>query len=357
MDEQQFLIITDQSSIDVLDENLYCYDSAIFTITPAIQKGTSEGLLNLVEQFIESIPAVQKSIEYARSKTEYIPRHDLISEEIKKALQDGLAEIVPCKDSTDAFYLQIRTTVKDVFINGKTYGKAKKIKDIPLSTKTIPADITGAMQCISMQKQLNQIANGLKEISEVCEFNFGRIIQGQRDDRLAKLLSSRSSFIQALAMSDRALQHQMIMQAIRDANSARAELAFQIKSDISLLSGGKMPKAKDMEKMVCDINTAIVAMNNAVQISLYSYQALGERNAQLAVVKEHETFIKQVLLKQIEYKGNKHLAWKLICSSGNSKLTNQDFELLPTKLLTRCNAFTENKNGSSINYLEGKFND
>lgn len=357
MDEQKFLIIKDQPNIDVLDENLYCYDSAVFTITPAIQKRTSEGLLSLVEQFIESVPAVQKSIEYARSKTEYIPRHDLIPEEIKQALQDGLAEIIPCKDSTDAFYLQIRTTVKDVFINGKTYGKAKKIKDIPLSTKTIPTDITGAMQCLSMQKQLNQIANGLKEISEVCEFNFGRIIQGQRDDRLAKLLSSRSCFIQALAMSDRYLQRQMLIQAIRDANSARAELAFQIKSDISLLSGGKIPKAKDMEKMVCDMNTAIVAMNNAVQISLYSYQALGERNVQLAVVKEHETFIKQVLLKQIEYKGNKHLAWELICSSGNSGLTPRDLGLLPTKLLDSCVSFIEDKNEHSTNYLEGKSND
>jgi hypothetical protein len=43
-------------------------------------------------------------------------------------------------------------------------------------------------------------------------------------------------------------------------------------------------------------------MNNAVQLSLYSYQVLGERTAQLAIVKEHETFIKQVLLKEIEYK-------------------------------------------------------
>jgi hypothetical protein len=35
--------------------------------------------------------------------------------------------------------------------------------------------------------------------------------------------------------------------------------------------------------------------DNAVQLSLYSYQVLGERASQLAVVKEHETFIKQML--------------------------------------------------------------
>lgn len=357
MDEQQFLIIKDSSNIDVLDENLYCYDSAVFALTPAIQNRTSESLLRKVNQFIYSVPAAQKARDYVQSKTEYIPRLDLISEEINKAMQNGTAEIIPCKDSTDAFFLQIRATVKGLMINGKEYGKNRKIKDIPLGTKTIPADVSGAMQCLSMQNQLNQIANGLKEISEACEFNFGRIIQGQRDDRLAKLFSSRSCFIQALALSDESLQRQMLIQAVRDANSARAELAFQIKSDISLLGGDKPPKSKEMGKMVCDIKTAIVAMNNAVQISLYSYQVLGERNAQLAVVKEHKTFIKQVLLKEIKSKENKYLAWELICSSGNSGLTPQDFGLLPTKLLVSCKAFIENKNENSANYLEDKSND
>jgi hypothetical protein len=233
----------------------------------------------------------------------------------------------------------------------------KKIKEIPLGTKAIPTDVTGAMQCLSMQRQLNQIADGLKEISETCKSNFGRIIQGQRDDRLAKLYSSRSCFIQALAMSDESLQRQMLIQAVVDSNSARAELAFQIKSDIALLGGTEKLKAKEMAKMVCDINTAIVVMNNAVQISLYSYQVLGERNAQLAVVKEHETFVKQVLLNKIDCNGKKHSAWELICSSGNSGSNHHDFGLLPRKLLLSCDAFIDNKGKNSIDYLEGKLNE
>lgn len=224
----------------------------------------------------------------------------------------------------------------------------KKIKDIPLSTKTIPADITGAMQCLSMQAQLNQIADGLKKNSEACELNFGRIIQGQRDDRIAKLFSSRSCYMQALAITDVGLQRQMFVQAICDANSARAELAFQIKSDIILLGGSKSLKAKDMEKIVCDINTAIVAMNNAIQLSLYSYQMLGEHNAQLSVVKEHETFVKQVLLREIEYKDNKHMAWALICSSGNSESVPQEFRLFPEKLINSCTAFIKGENENLI---------
>ncbi|MFA9422198.1 MAG: hypothetical protein ACERLG_01380 [Sedimentibacter sp.] len=356
MEEQQFFIVNGSSNIDVLDENLYCYDSTVFALTPAIQNRVYDGLLGKVKQFVDSAPAVQKSKDYVQSKTEYIPRFDLIPEKIKQALQNGTAEIIPCKDSTDTLYLQIRSKIKGLVINGKEYGKNRKIKDIPLSTKNVPTDVAGAMQCLSMQNQLNQIANGLREISEACEFNFGRIIQGQRDDRLAKLLSSRSCFIQALAMSYETLQRQMLIQAICDANSARAELAFQIKSDINLLGGDKLPKSKDMEKMVYDINRAIVAMNNAVQLSLYSYQVLGERTAQLSVVKEHETFIKQVLLKEIEYKGNKQIAWRLICSSGKSGLTPSDFGMLPTKLLESCAVFIESKNEKPTTYLEVKSN-
>ena len=343
MDEQQFLVIKDTSSVDVLDENLYCYENAVFSLTPAIQKRISDNLLRKVDRFIDAVPTLQKAAEGLQSKTEYIPRLDLLSDDIKKLLQKGKAEIIPCKDSSDTFYLQIRSTVKGLMVNGKKYGKSKKIKDIPLSTKTVPADITGAMQCLSMQSQLNQIAEGLKEISEACKFNFGRIIQGQRDDRLAKLFSSRSSFIQALAMSDETLQRQMLLQAVYDANTARAELAFQIKSDINLLSGTKTPNSDDMKKIVSDVNTSIIAMNNAVQLSIYSYQALGEHNAQLSIIKEHETFIYQVLLKEIKYNKKKHIAWNVICSSGDSDSVPEDFRAIPTKLISNCVAFIGEK--------------
>lgn len=353
-ESQTLLPIMDSFSIDVLNENLYSYDSTVFSLSPAVQNKASEGLISKINQLLNSIPAAQKAQEYVLAKIEYTPRLDLISDEIKQALQNGTAEIIPCKNSADAFYLQIRTTIKDLVINGQEYEKNRKIKDIPLGAKAVPSDIFGAMQCLSMQNQLNQIASGLKEISEACEFNFSRLIQGQRDNRLAKLLNSRSCFIQALAMSDELSKRQMLLQAVHDANSARAELAYQIKADLLLLGGEKPPKSKDMGEMVNDINTAMIAMNNAVQISLYSYQVLGERNAQLAVVKEHETFIKQVLQKKIVGKGNK-TAWTVICSSGNTKSNPKNILELPAKLLRSYDSFIEGTGNDTKKLLEEKF--
>jgi hypothetical protein len=281
----------------------------------------------------------------------------LISDEIKQALQSGTAELIQCKDSTDTFYFQIRTTIKGLVINGKEYGIHRKIKDIPIGMKSVPTDVSGAMQCLSLQRQLNQVAKRINELSEACSYNFGRIIQGQRDDRLAKLLSSRSCFVQALAMSDELLQKQMLAQALSDANSARAELAYQVKSDIALLGAAKNPSSQDMIKIVSDINRAVVAMNNAVQISLLSYQALGQHDAQLAVVKEYEFFIKQVLLKIIDYNGIKHPAWRLICSSGDSTTTPKGFAKLPAMLLENCTEFLDNGKKEVTAYLEDNEDD
>jgi hypothetical protein len=343
MEEQQFIVIKDSSNIDVLDENLYSYENTVFALTPAMQKRTSDNLLETIQKFIDSFPAIQKAVDNVKSKTEYIPRLDLLSDEIKSLLQEGKVELIPCKKFSDATYLQIRSTIKGLVVNGKEYGKNIKIKDIPLSTNTVPTDIVGAMQCLSMQGQLNQIADGLKEISKACELNFGRIIQGQRDDRLAKLLSGRSCFIQAVAISDNVLQRQLLVQAIVDANAARAELAMQIKSDINTLCEKSKLKSDDTRKIVNDINTSIVAMNNAVQLLLYSYQALGQHNAQLSVIKEHETFIKRVLLKEINYKGKKHIAWNVICSHKGSGSDTNNVYSLPKKVIDSCINFIDNK--------------
>ena len=53
MDDQQFLVLNNALEIGVLDKSLYCCDSAVFTLTPAIEKRTSEGLFRKVENFIK----------------------------------------------------------------------------------------------------------------------------------------------------------------------------------------------------------------------------------------------------------------------------------------------------------------
>lgn len=351
MDKNQVLIIKNSSDIDVLDESIYNFDNEVFTIVPSITEKSTESLFRKIKQYIDSMPALQKAVEDLESKIEYIPRFDLIPEEIQSAIKKGLAEIIPCKDSSNQIYLQIRTTAKDLVFDGKKYAKNRKIKDILLSTKEVPVDVVGAMHCLSTQSQFNQINNRIIELTEACELSFGTIIQGQRDDRLAKLLSSRSNYIQAIAISDEVTKRQMLLQAICDANSARALLAYQIKSDIQALNTKKLDKTKKSE-IYRNVSIAVIGMNSSVQIALNSYQVLGEHSAQIAVVKEHQTFVKQVLLKEIVKDNNKYLAWELIMSNAKSGTSHSKFKSIPIKLINDCNAFIEKSSEDTINLLE-----
>lgn len=57
IEDQQFLVIRDSTNIDVLDENLYCYNSDVFSLTPAIQnelrRACSVKSDNLLTQFLQ----------------------------------------------------------------------------------------------------------------------------------------------------------------------------------------------------------------------------------------------------------------------------------------------------------------
>lgn len=180
-------------------------------------------------------------------------------------------------------------------------------------------------------------------------------IQGQRDDRLAKLISSRSSLIQGLAASDKQTQRQLLVRAVSDANEARATLAYQIKSDIELLSGSKPLSTDRMTDTVDAINTAIAAMNNAVQLSLYSYQALGEYAAQLAVAMDHRAFVSQVLLKRISRNKRHYTAWEIVSSSGDGHRTPANHWSLPSRLLDSYTAFIDAS--TARHQLEGASNE
>ncbi len=63
MKENQFMVVRDLSESDVLDESLYCYDSFVFSLTPEIHSRVSESLMRKINQFVDSLPAIQKSMD------------------------------------------------------------------------------------------------------------------------------------------------------------------------------------------------------------------------------------------------------------------------------------------------------
>lgn len=329
------------SELDVLDERLYDYGQVGFLLEDGMTQRTSNRAYEKIERFFASIPAVSEAAEKVQKRTELFARFDLLPDELKNAIKNGSAELIRRKGDSGTFYMQIRSTVDDLVIDGKKYGKHRKLKDIPMGTKVVPEDINGAMRCLAQQYQLNSITRSIEELTGACEYNFSRVIQGQRDDRLAMVLSSRESFLQGLVMADAESQRQMLTHALAQANQARIQLAYQVAADISQLGVKKSPKTKEMAEIVHSINTGIAAINGAVQLSVFASQAMGEFEAQQAVVVSHRAFVRQVLLKEISHEGGSHTAWDLVVSSGDSKETSEEQRTLPTRLITAYGSYLE----------------
>ncbi len=329
------------SELDVLDERLYDYGQVGFLLEDGMTQKASNHLYEKVEGFLASVPALSEATEKIQKRTEIFARDDLLSDEIKNAIRNGHAELIRRKGDSGAFYMQIRSTIDDLVIGGKKYGKHRKLKDIPMGTKEVPEDINGAMKCLAQQDQLNSITRSIEELTEACENNFSRVIQGQRDDRLAMVLSSRDSLLQGLVMMDAENQRQMLAHALVQANQARGQLAYQVAADIHELDGEKPLKTKKMAEVVHSINSGIAAMNGAVQLSVFASQALGEFQAQQAVVVSHRAFVRQVLLKEISRGERSHTAWDFVVSSGDGRETSEEQKTLPTRLITAYGSYLE----------------
>jgi len=52
----------------VLYENLYCHDSTVFSLIPAIQQRASEDLFRKIKQFANSTPVAEKAAEAVEDK-------------------------------------------------------------------------------------------------------------------------------------------------------------------------------------------------------------------------------------------------------------------------------------------------
>lgn len=342
-------------SKSLFDESLYSYDLVAFRLDEEVTQKAADSLLDKIADFLEKVTTRAAAGEGLRRKKEIYVREDLLPDEIKKGLRDGTLEIVQGKNESNAFFMQIRTAVKGVVIGDKEYGLHRKVKDVLVGEREVPADVMGSIQCLAQQRKLDSIARDIGVLTEACETGFDKVIQGQQDDRLAKIISARNSFIQGLLMSDRESQRIMLTEALSRSNDARAELAFQIRSDIDTLSApGRMSSVR-MERTVAGIGTAIGAMNTAVELSLYACQALGQSETQKAIVADHRAFVKQILLKKITHQGISQTAWQVVTSSQDGSRAQTVSATLPEALVLKYDDFLSPV--SVPLYLEGSNND
>jgi hypothetical protein len=105
-DENQMLVITDTSDIDVLDGSLYSYDTAVFSLS-AIQHRTAETLLDRVTQFINSVPVLNQVKEKLTAKQDFVPWFD---SNILDGIKKDIYKFQKAKDKDGYRYLHFKSS-------------------------------------------------------------------------------------------------------------------------------------------------------------------------------------------------------------------------------------------------------
>lgn len=338
MKKDEIIVIDNLDEIDVLDDSLYSYENYIFSLTPYIEQNIRVNLFSKVISASNDIAKVVSAVEDLKVKENIKLRLDLLSPDVVRAIKTGALEVINSRKGNNANYLQLKSVVDGLVLNGKEYGKNRKVADIPFSIEHTPKDAIGSMNTMLTHYQLNKITNQLSELSNVIDVGFERMIEGQMNDRFSKLLSCRNSFIQALVISDKDIQKLILANVISEINTARAQLIFQLNSEIPKLDKANVTLSDNIIK---GIFSTILSINNTVQLLLYVYRYLGEWKAQLALIKDQENFIKHILLKELHHNNNTYTVWTKIMS--NAK-TNPEFKInpdLPYELLDSCIEFTK----------------
>lgn len=346
MKNDEIMVINNFCEVDVFDDSLYSYENFIFSLTPFIEQNIRVNLIDKLMNSFNNVIKVNSAIDSSSVKETLEIRYDSLSAEVLEAFKAGNAELVKSKKSNGTYYFQLKSVIDGLVVNGKKYGKNRKIADIPFSIGQTPKDVLGAMNTLATHNQLNGLSRQLSEISNIIDIGFERVIEGQINDRISKLLSCRNSFIQALVINDKDIQKQLLVNGISEMNTARAQLIFQLKSEIP-----KLDKAKKREtnNIVKGIHTTLLAINNAVQLLLYTYRFLGEWKAQIALIKDQENFIKQILLKEFHDDETTYTVWKKIISNAESSQNTKENLKLPYQLLSTCRELIDERKEITIN--------
>lgn len=89
-------------------------------------------------------------------------------------------------------------------------------------------DIFTSIDRIIIQKQLSEIVNKLQDISDV----INKILRGQQNDRIGLAESAKYQYIEAMTIDDSYIKQGILINVIKTAHDARAQLIENLKDDV-----------------------------------------------------------------------------------------------------------------------------
>ncbi|MGY3743207.1 hypothetical protein [Leuconostoc inhae] len=330
MNEFEITIPNDRSLIiDVTDKALYSYDFDSYSLAP-LQKAASITIGKNIKQYllenVSKAELLQKSV--SKNNIEYVAN---FTSEAREKLKTGEWALGVKKKTGDLFGI-----IKD----NKT-GKNKSI--VTLDSKIV--DKLGNLPELSaIQGQLAEITEQIEGLNRLIE----RIEQGQYNDRFAGFFSARQLVVEALASNNKDLKKDLLISAVKSNNDTIAKLMFAIREDADAFTDMKT-KAKDAKRIDNFLQNSIGYLNASVQLNLVAYTAMGEKMPVIATLVNYQSFIEQILLKQIG-DSDKSVSWKIDnIRQGTEGKFNEISQNISNKITSLVNSMENLKIGASTN--------
>ncbi|MBO0439006.1 hypothetical protein [Candidatus Enterococcus ikei] len=289
MNDFEIVLPIDQmTTIDVTDKNLYNYDFSSFSLAP-LQETAGIFLNNNIKQSIfRNISEAKLMSELiGNRKIEYVAN---LSDYTKEKLKTGEWEFGIRKKTGETY-----AVIKDA-VTGKNQNF------VTLDQRTVQG-LGNLPELSAIQGQLAVITEKIEDLNKLVE----RVEQGQYNDRYAGFFSARQFTIEGLSAKNDKLRQELLIEAIKISNSTIAKLMFSIHLDANSFIDLKT-KTKEAKRIENILQNSIGYLNSAVQLNLIAYTALGEENSLLATLANYQSFIEQILLKEIDNSG-RSIAW------------------------------------------------
>ena len=280
------IIKKDKKELSVLDLNfLDIYDTQYQVIDlVSVCEEKRRDADNVLQKFSNVLLGKGVLASLRKSETEYVVD---MSDEIKKAIDEGLLKLDKGKDGT--LYCQLR-------VNGK-YGKKLPIKKVLKESGLDPVQVSNALQMKALESQLNMVINTLSVIGEDLE----SVREGQQSDRIALLFSGMNLYLEAKDVNDEVLKRYLISQALKGISDANAQVMQQLQADIRYLMTKQYIKKKgnsyeDMQNCIKRINNSFNIVYRSAMIKAAIYYDQEEITALITALAEYQRFIEAVII-------------------------------------------------------------
>ena len=271
-------IIIDTKNMDVLNPELY-----------------SDGSKNYSMQIFESSQVVlmNKATRLITQSSAYA--NFLRSLKPAKMLEANLTETAKQMLDKGEWFLKYSKT-KEGFLPVLVDKSNHFVHQVTLKTKNVTPQLSESLNSLATQQQLAAVMQQLEAMNNSIQ----RIERGQRDDRIGLYYSARQQFIEAIVMSDVALQEQALLNAAKTANDARFQLIQTMKSDVNEIIGNKKLSKKERDKLSDGVREAMRYINDSTGLCIAVFSALGEQNSIQAALMSYKCFIENTLLRTVE---------------------------------------------------------